>query len=134
MAGGTEMTLLDTCAFLWIVNDYTRLSKAALKCIKKSHALYISQITVLEIAIKHKTGKLVLPTNNVLDWYNSSLEYWNITETPLNAEILINSTKLPDIHKDPFDRIIIATGKTHKARLITADKIIPQYPGLKVVW
>lgn len=128
------MILLDTCAFLWIINDYTELSPAAVKAVKKSNQLFLSPITALEIAIKYKRGKLKLPTGDAFNWYNDSIVFWNITEKELSSEILMASALLPAIHKDPFDRIIVATALKHNATILTADKIIPQYPNVKVIW
>lgn len=128
------MILLDTCAFLWLVNDYSALSPTSINAIKQSNQLFISPISALEITIKHKNGKLKLPNDDVNKWYHACIKHWQLTEFNLNSEILISSAQLPPIHKDPFDRIIVATALKHKAKIITSDTIIPQYPDIDVIW
>jgi PIN domain nuclease of toxin-antitoxin system len=134
MAGGISMILLDTCAFLWLVSDYHKLSSPALEAIEKSSQLLISPISALEITLKYKAGKLLLPDSSVLSWYNESIRYWELTEHKLESDILVNSALLPTIHKDPFDRIIVATALSCGAAIITADEVIPKYPKVNVIW
>ena len=128
------MILLDTCAFLWLISDYSKIPPDATEAIKKCKGLLLSPITALELAIKHRNGKLFLPTSDILSWYKDAIAYWHINEQTLDSEVLIKSTILPQIHKDPFDRIIIATAIKEKVPLLTSDKTIPRYPNIKVIW
>ena len=57
-----------------------------------------------------------------------------ITELPVLFRITGNSGLLPPIHKDPFDRILIATALEHSLTLVTPDHFIPRYPNLKTLW
>ena len=63
-----------------------------------------------------------------------ALENHGILELALTREVILQSVELPDIHKDPFDRILIAEAQSRKATLITKDQAIAAYPGTQVVW
>ncbi|MCI5209928.1 MAG: PIN domain-containing protein [Candidatus Electrothrix sp. ATG2] len=64
----------------------------------------------------------------------SLLRSFVIEEIPVSSAVAMKSASLPFLHKDPCDRIIIATALEHRMPIITADQIIPQYSGIKVIW
>lgn len=128
------MILLDTCAFLWLVTNYRKLSSAAIDAIENCDRLGVSPITALEIAIKHRTGKITLPHSDASQWYQEVITHWELREEELNSKILIDSALLPMVHKDPFDRIIVATALLQGASIITADETIGRYPDVNVIW
>jgi PIN domain nuclease of toxin-antitoxin system len=68
------------------------------------------------------------------DWFDAALTESDIQCLPLTPNLLHASTVLPDIHKDPADRIIIATAQEQSAQLVTADETIQSYPNLRTVW
>jgi PIN domain nuclease of toxin-antitoxin system len=90
-------------------------------------------ISAFEIVLKNRLGKLVLPLT-AEEWYHKAIEGYAIEEISVSSAIAVKSASLPFIHKDPCDRIIIATASEHKMPIITADKIIARYPGIKVIW
>lgn len=57
-----------------------------------------------------------------------------VHEIPVDVQVALASTQLPPIHRDPFDRIIIATATKHGMTILTKDRIIPTYPKVKAVW
>lgn len=126
------MYLLDTCAFIWTVKKEAKMSSDALEVLKGYEDVYISQATLWEIAIKQTTGKL--------DLRHSSFELEelcrdsDIVILPLKAEYFECIKKLPLIHKDPFDRIIMATAIEEKLTLITNDSEIRKYEDVKTLW
>jgi PIN domain nuclease of toxin-antitoxin system len=128
------MMLLDTCTLLWLVGDQTQLSKLAKECIgKNAGSLYISAISAFEIAIKVEKKKLFLPKDPA-EWFALALKLHGIIELPLSAEYLIQSAQLPTHHHDPADRMIIATAKCEKYKIITPDLHIKQYTDISVIW
>ena len=59
---------------------------------------------------------------------------YHLLELPVTADIAAKAADLPEIHLDPFDRLIIATAMHHHAPIVTADTTIPSYPGIRVIW
>jgi PIN domain nuclease of toxin-antitoxin system len=128
------MVLLDTHAFVWLVSDQTQLESEGLALISKNmNSIYISSITALEISLLVKKERLILPVAPDI-FLESALEHHNIEEIPIEKNILFKSSNLPDIHNDPFDRIIIATAQIKNMKLITKDLNIKKYPDLITVW
>jgi PIN domain nuclease of toxin-antitoxin system len=95
--------------------------------------LYVSSISALEIAILAKRNRLSLPVG-VAEFVDRALKQHAIHEVPLDRQIAIASAGLPDIHNDPFDRIIIATARLNGMAILTRDRIIRQYPDVIVIW
>ncbi|HBM15633.1 MAG TPA: hypothetical protein DD381_04715 [Lentisphaeria bacterium] len=130
------MIILDTCAFLWLISDQSRLSLTASSVIQNnSSKLFVVSVTAWEIAIKSASGKLELADNlSPEETFLMSLLDYNLKEITVNSKIFCRSAALPAIHKDPCDRMIIAAAMEYKCPVITADKMFSRYPGLKVIW
>jgi PIN domain nuclease of toxin-antitoxin system len=119
--------LIDTHVALWLFNEHENLSASAREILMdESNTLYISIVTAWEIAIKHSLNKLTEFSGGVSLFmsqvYDNPIEIKNIS--PQHIEIV---EKLPFIHKDPFDRLIIATAKAENLTIITADENIQKY-------
>lgn len=128
------MLLLDTHAFVWLASDTNKLSDAAKAAIQKeSGSLFISGITGLEITLASKRNRLILPVDPNIFIRKAMLQH-GIRQIPVTVEIGSISFSLPDIHNDPFDRIIIATAQFHESSIVSKDSIIQQYPGIEVIW
>lgn len=128
------MILLDTCALLWLSMEQSSLSEAAIEAIKSNKGfLYVSSISAFEVAIKVKKKKLKLKTAP-LEWFKLLVELHGLKELPVTSDILITSVQLPEHHKDPCDRMIIATAKLNNLALLTADKEIKRYRSIKTIW
>ena len=131
------MIVLDTHILIWWVDSPQKLSKKAKKAIeeeKSKKGILISSISTFEIYLLIKKGKLEL-TNYPDAWLNriESLPY--VRFIPVDNKIAALSVNLPDFtHKDPADRIIIATAMINGATLITSDKKILNYTHVKAVW
>lgn len=131
------MIVLDTNALIWWINDSEKLSKRAKKLIKeaeKNQAIYISSISILEIYVLVKKGRLRFDRPKE-KWLKSleSLPYVHFV--PIDNQIAVASVELPDFsHKDPADRMIIATALLTGATLITSDEKILKYKNVKTIW
>ena len=128
------MLLLDTCAFLWLEGPDQALTQAARDAVRE-HAghLYVSAATAFEMALKHAKGRLRLPVGPA-ECYERMCRLHGVREIPIDGLIASRSAGLPFIHYDPCDRFIIATALEKKLKIVTADKVIPQYPGVRVIW
>lgn len=123
--------ILDTCALLWLVVEPNRLTDATLTAIDESPVIAVSAITAFEIGQKYNRGllELALPPNQ---WMQHALRHHQLSSVALSMEICMEATLLPPIHKDPFDRLIIATALQHDWPVVTTDNIFSQY-GLKTL-
>ena len=128
------MILLDTCALLWLALDQTGLSLGAKSCLReRAGNLHVSAVSAFEIGQKAAAGKLVLKLKPAV-WFPRACELHGIQVLPLTAEAALTAAALPPLHKDPFDRLLIATAITHGFLILTPDEKIRRYPKLKTLW
>jgi len=131
------MIVLDTQVWLWWLHDPSRLSRRARSAIEaeeKADGMRVSVISVWEIAVKTRLGKLELPLE-IRAWFQLARSYPNVVVEPVSARDAIASTELPGtFHKDPADRIIIAMARRYGVALVTFDKQIRAYPHVTTVW
>ena len=125
--------LIDTCAFIWYVLNDKNLSQRVKNIILGSDNVYISYATLWEIAIKQTTGKLQSITMSAYEIAELCRDN-GIIILPLKLSYLERIKQLPLIHKDPFDRIIIATAIEEGYTLITNDSEIIKYKDIKTLW
>ena len=125
--------LLDTCALLALATG--DLPPAASTALVDARNAHISAIVPWELAIKVKTGKLQLPEPPLL-WVQAlaGKHQLDLPISSLEAQLLCAAANLPLIHRDPFDRVLIATALERNLTLLTADRIISDYPGINVIW
>ena len=128
------MLLLDTCALIWLAEDLTALGKAARNAIAENpEDLHISAISALEITLLAAKRRIILPSEP-FKWYSDAIRLHGIRELPVTGEIASLSGKLPLIHKDPCDRIIIATAVLNRIKVLTADEVFGEYKDVTVIW
>ena len=112
--------LLDTHILLWALEDSTQLGGKARELIADGgNVVFISAASVWEISIKKAIGKLVVP-DNLLE----EIRLHRFTPLAINSEHADFAGQLPAIHKDPFDRMLIAQTMMEKLTLITNDHMI----------
>ena len=128
------MFLLDTHTFIWLASDRSLLSEKVLGLIQEEPGeLFISSITATEIGLL-SSAKKINTYGSCEDFLFKNLQFLGIHEVPVDSWIGLFSTQLPPIHRDPFDRIIIATAQKHAMTILTKDRTIPTYPKVKAVW
>lgn len=125
-----RLVLLDTHAWVWLLNGSERLGPKARKAIQRSlaeEAVLVSAISPWEVAMLVGKGRLVLD-RDVGEWVHTALSLPGIRLEPLSPEIAVASTRLPGtIHSDPADRMIAATARHLGSTLITADQLLLGY-------
>ena len=125
--------LLDTHAFIWLITEDAKLSNIARNCILDSRTnLYLSSASVWEIIIKCNIGKLRL-SGNPQSFITRQLTINRIEELPITFNHAFHLQNLPDHHKDPFDRMLVAQALSEKLPIITIDQEIARYP-VKTIW
>ncbi len=118
--------LLDTHILLWCLADDPKLSNQARRLIENATEVYISAASYWELAIKIGLGKLEVDLLEI----RQAAEQSGFIEVPITSEHAIAILGLANHHKDPFDRLIVATAITEPMRLITSDKLVAQYTEL----
>ena len=123
--------LLDTCAVLALVRG--ELPGQASSALKTAAEAWVSVVTPWEAAIKGAAGKLQLP-EPPFTWFLGICERHALKEIPLDARTATAAAALPQIHRDPFDRILVALAQSHALPILTSDRNIAKYAGIKTVW
>lgn len=130
--------LIDTCTLWWITNkkEQGQLSSHAVSLLNEfSDDLFCSAISAFELGMKFAKGKLRPHSGlNAEEWFRRALQKHGIVQVPINFQIAAQATLLPSIHRDPCDRMIIATAQEYNMKILTPDKLISQYPQAKCVW
>lgn len=128
------MYLLDTHTFIWLSTNRTLLAPKVLGLIEQEpDGLFVSSITATEIGLLAEANR-INTFGSCKDFLFNNLKHFGIHEVPVDVEIGLASAQLPLIHRDPFDRIIIATAMKYGMTILTKDRTIPTYPKVKVVW
>ena len=118
--------LLDTCALIWLGMGGGGLGTAARHRIESAPVLYYSSISAWELARLAKDGKIEIGVDP--DRFLSDLaEQYGLVSIPVTDAVAIAASKLPDFHKDPADRIIIATALLRNQTIVTGDGKFAQY-------
>jgi PIN domain nuclease of toxin-antitoxin system len=123
--------LLDTCTLIWLCSEPARLSAAARRAIDAADAeLAFADASALEIALKWQSGKISLPEPPRI-WIARQCAQWSVRPVPITREHIFRLTELPDHHRDPFDRLLVAAALAESATILTPDLLIRRYP---VAW
>lgn len=125
--------LLDTCTFLWLTDHAEHLSAAARSVLEDpANALVLSQVSSFEIQIKYNRGKLPLAVPPQ-DFIAQAIEKFGLAYLRLEDAHLWAKGKLPLLHRDPFDRLLIAQASHEGMMIVTPDPHIHSYP-IRVLW
>lgn len=125
--------LLDTCTFLWLTDRVENLSSSAREILSDSATvLVLSQVSSIEIQVKYNLGKLPLsiPPKAFLP---QAIGSFQLHYQSLRDEYIWVLEKLPALHRDPFDRLLIAHALHEGLVIITPDPMIHRYP-IRAIW
>lgn len=118
--------LLDTHIYLWCLDNDRRLPKAARNRIMEATEVFVSSASLWEIAIKVKLRKLKADVEELI----SAIDESGFTELPITSKHIAQIGQLPDVHRDPFDRLLIAQMLSEPLRLMTRDAVLQNYSEL----
>jgi PIN domain nuclease of toxin-antitoxin system len=125
--------LLDTCTFLWIVGGDAALSaRARAAFVDPESEVFLSAASAWEIAVKHRLGRLPLPAS-LEAFVPAQRVAHGIEPLPVDEESALHVGKLPDLHRDPFDRMLVAQAIVGGLVFVTPDEAIRQYP-VRTLW
>lgn len=127
------MIVADTHAWLWWVANDPLLSPNAAKELLEADVVGVSCISCWEIALLTSGGRLSLDRDPVV-WMREALNAPRVILLELTPEVAMASARLPWQHRDPADRLIVATAIIHGARLITKDETIRAFAPARAVW
>jgi len=126
----SEIIILDTHIWIWYINrEIDKFPSSWLEMIETANQVFISPVSCYEVALAQQRRRLYLscPADQ---WFQEALEPSGISLFPLTATIASCAVNLSPIHRDPFDRIIIATAIECQAKLASIDGVFHQYPEL----
>ena len=125
--------LLDTCAFIWITTDAPELSARAKELFREpENDVFLSSVSVWEIAVKNSLGRLPLPASPEV-FVPFQREQHGIESISLDEESCLQLLRLPKIHQDPFDRMLVCQAIIHSLTILTPDPLVTQYP-IRCLW
>ena len=125
--------LLDTCSFLWLLGDSPRLSaRAREEFARAENEVYLSAASAWEIAVKHRLGRLPLPAGPD-DFVPAQRKAHGIEPLPVDEEAALHVAQLPNLHRDPFDRMLVSQAALQGLVVMTPDDAIRQY-AVRTLW
>ena len=123
--------LLDTNVLVFLLSAPSELSEEAARVVRFEPDLYASMASLWEIGIKQSLGKLRIGLT-VPEIEEQCLER-DIRILPIRSAAIERLKQLPDVHRDPFDRLLVAHAQEEGMTIVTRDKTIPLYP-VQTVW
>jgi PIN domain nuclease of toxin-antitoxin system len=125
--------LLDTCTFLWAAAEPGRLPRrVADQILSEEHEVYLSAASAWEVVIKQATGRLPLP--GAPDRFvRDQREAAGFLTLAIDEESVLHVSRLPALHRDPFDRLLVSQAIVHGMTILTPDPLITQYPA-RTTW
>jgi PIN domain nuclease of toxin-antitoxin system len=125
--------LIDTHCWLWAVRNPERLLPSAARLIESNeNTVVLSAVSALEIAIKASLGKLEL-SEPAAEFVSSQMAVLSMTSLPVYLTHALRVGLLPHLHRDPFDRLLVAQSQIERLPLMTADPEITAYD-VEVIW
>ena len=125
--------LLDTCTFLWLVAGSDALPEQIREIIRNpDNEIFLSVVSAWEITVKHGANKLPLPQKPD-HFVRTQRENHLLASLPLLEAHVLTLAKLPLIHHDPFDRMLVCQAVAEGLTILTPDAAINQYP-IRTTW
>jgi PIN domain nuclease of toxin-antitoxin system len=128
-----EIVVLDSHLWFWWINqEFDRFPDPWRELIEQSARVGVSPVSCYELALARNRGRLQMPCDPRA-WFQEALDPAGIELLALTPEIAARAVALAEIHRDPFDRIIIATALDYGADLASVDGTFPRYPELQEI-
>jgi PIN domain nuclease of toxin-antitoxin system len=128
------VVLLDTHAWIWLVDRPSRLSTEARALVEADEQLGVASISGWEVGMLHRRGRIGLD-RPVADWVAQALGRPGIAEIPLTVPVALAAAMLPeDFPQDPADRLIYATARAQGAALVTKDARLRTFDPAGTIW
>jgi PIN domain nuclease of toxin-antitoxin system len=123
--------LLDTCTFIWLLTGERPLPPSVCSALERDE-VYVSAVTAWEIAIKFAKGQLRLSVaaDRLVP---AARARYGFAALPIDEESALHLAKLPPIHADPFDRMLVSQAIVHGLTIVTPDPQITRYPA-RTIW
>lgn len=125
--------LLDTCTFLWLITDAEELSGPARSLFTDpGHEVFLSAVSAWEMSVKYSLGRLPFPEPPER-FVPAQRARHEILPIALEEQAALYLHRLPLLHRDPFDRMLVCQAIHHELTLLTPDPLITQYP-VRTAW
>ena len=122
--------LLDTCTFLWWATDDPSVPQSVRARLRDpDEQVFLSSVSVWEVCVKHALGKLPLPIAPS-DYVPDRRKRLGISALALEEPDALSIAKLPSLHRDPFDRMLVSQAIARGLTLVTPDPVVRAYPCL----
>jgi PIN domain nuclease of toxin-antitoxin system len=125
--------LLDTCTFLWIIDKSERVPRRVIDVFSSSETVaYLSAVSAWEIAVKCAARRLMLaePPERFVPQQRDA---HGIAALAVDEDSALYAARLPPVHRDPFDRLLIGQAIVHGLTIATPDPVIPKYH-VRTIW
>ena len=120
--------LLDTHIFLWFISGNGRLSPSLIALIRNpKHEVFLSVASIWEVTIKYQLGKMTLPAEPS-SYLPVQRQRHQIQSLVIDEQTISQLSALPNLHRDPFDRILVCQALQHRLTIVTVDPAIQAYP------
>jgi len=123
--------LLDTNVLIYLLAAPGELSSKARQIVETEERLFVSKASLWEIGIKQSIGKLSVALS--IPEIECQCHERDIEILPASSHAIERIKLLPDVHRDPFDRLLVAQAQEEDLTIVTRDRLIAQYP-IKTVW
>jgi PIN domain nuclease of toxin-antitoxin system len=125
--------LLDTHAFLWMITQDKRLSKRAREILTSAdYDLLISVASLWEMVLKSAAGKLRLQSDPAA-FLSAMLAANQVRTLPISDSHVLWTAGLPELHRDPYDRLLVAQAQIERIPILTSDPLIRKY-AVETIW
>jgi PIN domain nuclease of toxin-antitoxin system len=125
--------ILDTCTFLWVVAGDVALTSTALELVRDpENDVFLSAASAWEVSIKFALGRLPLPSPPEV-FVPSERSRHRIDSLAIEEAVALHVRRLPPLHRDPFDRLLVSQAILGGFTIVTPDAMIAQY-GISVAW
>ena len=125
-------SLIDTCTFLWLASGHALPDRTRAILAAAGSDVVLSVASVWEIALKHGRGRLALPASPA-QFVPAVRVRYGIDLLAIDEESALHVAKLPDLHRDPFDRMLVSQAIIHGLTILTPDPLVTQYPA-RTMW